>query len=38
MEMDVDENTVYGVYQFGDEYERQDSIDEIVDTNLYYEE
>ena len=36
--MQVDENTVYGVYQLGEDYERQDSTNEIVDNNLYYEQ
>ena len=36
-EMDVDENTVYGVYQLGEEYERENSRNEIVDQNVYYE-
>ena len=36
--VEVDENTVYGVYQLGEEYERQYSTNEIVDNNLYYEQ
>ena len=34
----VDENPVYGVYQLGENYERQDSTNEVVDNNLYYEQ
>ena len=37
-EVEVDENTVYGVYQLGEEYERQYSTNEIVDNNLYNEQ
>ena len=36
-EVDVDENTVYGVYQLGELYERQYSTNEVVDNNFYYE-
>ena len=36
-EMEVDDNTVYGVYELGENYERVNSLNEIVDTNVYYE-
>ena len=32
-----DKNNVYGIYQFGENYEREYSTNEIVDRNLYYE-
>ena len=37
-EMDADENPVYGVYQLSETYERQYSINEAVDNNVYYEQ
>ena len=37
-EMEVDENTVYGVYELGADYERQYSTNEIVDNNFHYEQ
>ena len=36
-DMDVDKNTVYGVYEFGEYNEREYSRNEIVDQNFYYE-
>ena len=37
-EMDADENPVYRVYQLSETYERQYSINEAVDNNVYYEQ
>ena len=34
--MDVDENTVYRTYELGENYERQYSINEVIDHNPDY--
>ena len=35
-DMDVDENQIYRTYELGENYERQYSINEVIDHNPYY--
>ena len=34
--MEVEENPVYQTYELGESYERQYSINEVLDHNVYY--